>query len=436
MRSIAIVVVTAIMAMPAAANELPVRLKQGPGLDKVESNCGACHSLDYIPMNSPFLNAVGWDAEVTKMINAFGAPIDQANAKAIADYLAENYGTVRHQQPLAERNSGDRSSGLAPIADDLHPRNVVEGKEDWRGSLGHSAARFPSRLIKRNVRNSGIPPSDRPQSKARYGWPVIHVGVARRPPAVSIFALLMGSGRSRCLQAYGQSPSLHHFRKRAEKSGCLPQAALPGFNGRMTLSDSRQRRRLGESLRPLPPPMMGPEPHFRRAVPTTPAIGAAARVAASPLMQSSPSGRRVGVRIVTYEAFSISSAIPRPSRAVSACPTSWWYGESVGCVTAANSPKSLDRTKAAELRDAHLSKWAVRIRHGGVGDGRGQYRSSRSDRTELILRTFAHSITSPARSRNASITSPARPISGSASHHQNRARAQEAEQRRTKRIRA
>jgi hypothetical protein len=26
-------------------------------------------------MNSPFLNAAGWDAEVTKMIAAFGAPI-------------------------------------------------------------------------------------------------------------------------------------------------------------------------------------------------------------------------------------------------------------------------------------------------------------------------------------------------------------------------
>jgi hypothetical protein len=44
-------------------------------------------------MNSAFLNAAGWDAEVAKMINAFGAPIDQADAKAIADYLKSNYGT-------------------------------------------------------------------------------------------------------------------------------------------------------------------------------------------------------------------------------------------------------------------------------------------------------------------------------------------------------
>ena len=31
------------------------------------------------------------DAEVAKMINASGAPIDQANAKTIADYLKQNY---------------------------------------------------------------------------------------------------------------------------------------------------------------------------------------------------------------------------------------------------------------------------------------------------------------------------------------------------------
>ena len=63
------------------------------GLDKVEGNCGACHSLVYIQMNSPFLNAAGWNAEVTKMIKAFGAPISDADAKDIAAYLAANYGT-------------------------------------------------------------------------------------------------------------------------------------------------------------------------------------------------------------------------------------------------------------------------------------------------------------------------------------------------------
>ncbi len=92
MRKIALAFVAALIALPAAA-EQQIALKKGPGVDKVEANCQACHSLSYIPMNSPFLNAAGWTAEVNKMIKVMGAPIDDADAKAIIDYLAKNYGT-------------------------------------------------------------------------------------------------------------------------------------------------------------------------------------------------------------------------------------------------------------------------------------------------------------------------------------------------------
>jgi sulfite dehydrogenase (cytochrome) subunit B len=92
MRSITIAILSAAMTVTATAAEKPVHLKRAPGIDKVEVSCAACHTLDYIPMNSTFLNAAGWDAEVTKMINAFGAPIDQADAKIIGDYLKANYG--------------------------------------------------------------------------------------------------------------------------------------------------------------------------------------------------------------------------------------------------------------------------------------------------------------------------------------------------------
>jgi sulfite dehydrogenase (cytochrome) subunit B len=85
--------VAILIAPPVIAQEQEIKLKPGPGLEKVEGNCGACHSLAYIPMNSPFMNAAAWTAEVTKMIKAMGAPIDDADAKAIADYLAKNYGT-------------------------------------------------------------------------------------------------------------------------------------------------------------------------------------------------------------------------------------------------------------------------------------------------------------------------------------------------------
>jgi len=91
MRKFALAFVAAMIALPAAA-ETPVQLKKADGLDKVEGNCAACHTLAYIPMNSPFLDAKGWDAEVTKMIKAYGAPIDEADAKAIKAYLTKNYG--------------------------------------------------------------------------------------------------------------------------------------------------------------------------------------------------------------------------------------------------------------------------------------------------------------------------------------------------------
>jgi len=83
----------AVTLSAAAAQEQTITLKPGPGLDKVQANCSACHSLDYIQINSPFLNAAGWQAEVTKMIKAMGAPIGDEDAKAIVDYLAKNYGT-------------------------------------------------------------------------------------------------------------------------------------------------------------------------------------------------------------------------------------------------------------------------------------------------------------------------------------------------------
>jgi len=92
MRSIAVAIFAVALAAPSAADEQQIHLKKAPGLDKVEANCTACHSLDYVLTNSPFLNATQWDGEVTKMINAFGAPIDAADAKVIGDYLKANYG--------------------------------------------------------------------------------------------------------------------------------------------------------------------------------------------------------------------------------------------------------------------------------------------------------------------------------------------------------
>jgi mono/diheme cytochrome c family protein len=92
MQKIVIALAATLIASSAFADEQVIKLKPGPGMDKVEANCGACHSLAYIPMNSPFLNAAGWDAAVNKMVNLLKAPIEANDAKAIKEYLAKNYG--------------------------------------------------------------------------------------------------------------------------------------------------------------------------------------------------------------------------------------------------------------------------------------------------------------------------------------------------------
>ncbi len=94
MRTFVFVFAAALVALPAAANaEQEIKLKKGPGVDVVEANCQPCHSLAYIPMNSPILNAAGWDAAVNKMINAFKAPSGADDAKVIKEYLTKNYGS-------------------------------------------------------------------------------------------------------------------------------------------------------------------------------------------------------------------------------------------------------------------------------------------------------------------------------------------------------
>jgi hypothetical protein len=77
----------------AAAQEKPVVLKDAPGRATVENLCSGCHSLDYVRINAPFMNKMGWTAEVNKMIQAFGAPIQPNDAGMIIDYLSANYGT-------------------------------------------------------------------------------------------------------------------------------------------------------------------------------------------------------------------------------------------------------------------------------------------------------------------------------------------------------
>jgi cytochrome c5 len=76
------------MTLPAAA----ISLKEGPGKDTTSSYCRICHSLDYITTQQKFPKA-RWQAEITKMIKTYGAPISEENARIIADYISAHYGT-------------------------------------------------------------------------------------------------------------------------------------------------------------------------------------------------------------------------------------------------------------------------------------------------------------------------------------------------------
>ncbi|MFZ5791059.1 MAG: c-type cytochrome [Pseudomonadota bacterium] len=76
--------------------ELPgetAEFRPGPGVEVAQANCAACHSADYVntqPRGAGFGREF-WQAEVTKMIKVFGAPIGEEDAKKIVDYLASTY---------------------------------------------------------------------------------------------------------------------------------------------------------------------------------------------------------------------------------------------------------------------------------------------------------------------------------------------------------
>jgi len=96
-RMLLAVLLVAAAGAPAAAETISITLPQdkftlppGPGVDVTQTQCAFCHSLEYIMMQ-PKGPAAQWQGVVTKMIKIFGAPISEANAKVITEYLATHY---------------------------------------------------------------------------------------------------------------------------------------------------------------------------------------------------------------------------------------------------------------------------------------------------------------------------------------------------------
>jgi mono/diheme cytochrome c family protein len=91
-------IAAALASVAAEAKPLTYRLPEetatlrpGPGVEIAQNNCAACHSVDYIAIQPPGKGEAFWRAEVDKMIHSYHAPIDEADARAIADYLAKTY---------------------------------------------------------------------------------------------------------------------------------------------------------------------------------------------------------------------------------------------------------------------------------------------------------------------------------------------------------
>jgi cytochrome c5 len=75
----------------ALAGEEAIQLRDAPGRDVTTAFCATCHSLDYIQMNAAVLDRAGWEKSVRKMMDRFGAPIPDEDARKIVEYLGENY---------------------------------------------------------------------------------------------------------------------------------------------------------------------------------------------------------------------------------------------------------------------------------------------------------------------------------------------------------
>jgi sulfite dehydrogenase (cytochrome) subunit B len=83
-----------VLALAARADESGIKLKDGAGRDLVLGYCSGCHSLDYVQGNSPFMNRATWEAEVNKMMKAYGAQIPAQDVPKVVDYLVAQYGVA------------------------------------------------------------------------------------------------------------------------------------------------------------------------------------------------------------------------------------------------------------------------------------------------------------------------------------------------------
>ncbi len=85
----------AVAAMPVTftlpEESVPAELADAEG-EVVANQCSACHSLEYITTQPRGKGAQFWKDSVAKMITVYKAPIEPADADAVATVLAKKFG--------------------------------------------------------------------------------------------------------------------------------------------------------------------------------------------------------------------------------------------------------------------------------------------------------------------------------------------------------
>lgn len=97
MKKIVLIALMALLPLMAQVKEpievpyIDFPVKMGEGFNTIQANCLMCHSFGYI-LNQGTQPRAEWKKVITKMRVHFKAPISDADAKIIEDYLTEHYG--------------------------------------------------------------------------------------------------------------------------------------------------------------------------------------------------------------------------------------------------------------------------------------------------------------------------------------------------------
>ena len=75
-------------------------IADGPNKEVYQRNCLTCHTARYVSMQPRFSKTV-WQNEVKKMVDAYGAPIPEADQALIVEYLVAVKGVEAPATPPA-----------------------------------------------------------------------------------------------------------------------------------------------------------------------------------------------------------------------------------------------------------------------------------------------------------------------------------------------